>query len=259
MSERTFIVQDPQLHGPDVKSWQETLNRQMRTWDVDYEIDTDGDFGALTRDLTASVCHGLGLASASQAMEHGVTPALRIKVRNKELTPAEHTRYKERQPWRDAFRTRHAHKDVAAPLVKIISHEWGYHPPVHDGVDLICSDNAPILAICRAKVIRVAQGGWWGKGAAASGGHAIGDGDGIIVLRSITSVGPFKVGLNFCYGHAEKATVKVGDIVEAGSVIGHAGFAKAWHVHFMVNGRDDDRGTGDRDPMPYVSYAMANG
>jgi hypothetical protein len=49
--------------------------------------------------------------------------------------------------------------------------------------------------------------------------------------------------------------VKVGDIVTAGTRLGHAGFANAWHVHFMVNGGGTLRGIGDRDPKPFVDYA----
>jgi murein DD-endopeptidase MepM/ murein hydrolase activator NlpD len=97
-----------------------------------------------------------------------------------------------------------------------------------------------------------------GKGAQPSNGHPISDGDGIVVLRSLVDVGPFKKGLNFAYGHAENPQVKPGKVVEAGEVIAHAGFANAWHVHFMVNGRTDDRGVGDRDPMPFVEFAIDN-
>lgn len=258
MSNRTFRVESPEMHGDDVKDWQATLNGQMRTWNVDYRLDLDGDYGTLTNDLTASVCHGLGLASASKAMEDGVTPALRIKIRNKDLTTKERKRYEERASWREAFRQRHAHKDIAAPLTKILSSEWGWHPAVHDGVDLICKAAAPLLAICRARVVRADAGGWWGNNPQPSNGHPVSDGDGIMVLRSLTKIGPFKKGLNFCYGHAEGARANVGDVVEAGDVIGHAGFARAWHVHFMVNARKDVRGVGDRDPMPYVKYAIAN-
>lgn len=257
MSDRTFIVKAPLMNGEDVKAWQETLNRQLRTWKVEYQLDADGEYGTLSRDLTASVCHGLGLASATAAMKNGVTPELRKKIGNKELTAAERERYHDRAEWRIGFRERHAHKDIAPPLIKINSSDWGWHKGVHDGVDLICPEDAPIFAICRAQVIRVAAGGWWGAGPVASPGHPISDGDGIIILRSLVNVGPFKKGLNFAYGHAEKAKVKVGEIVEAGAQIGHAGFARAAHVHFMVNGRPDDRGVGDRDPMPFVRYAMA--
>jgi hypothetical protein len=50
--------------------------------------------------------------------------------------------------------------------------------------------------------------------------------------------------------------VRAGETVEAGQRIGHAGFANAWHVHFMINARSDTRGVGDRDPRPFYEYAM---
>jgi murein DD-endopeptidase MepM/ murein hydrolase activator NlpD len=259
MSDRTFELTSPHMTGDDIEQWQMTLNRQMKTWDVDYRLDPDGDYGSLTRSLTASVCHGLGLASASIAMEHGVTPQLRIKLRDKDLTTEERERYEgPRAEWRAAFRKRHQTKDVSLPLTKILQSEWGWNPG-HDGVDLICKPKAPLLAICKGEVVRADPAGWWGKGARPSNGHPVSDGDGIVVLRSVVDVGPFKKRLNFAYGHAENPQVKPGQVVEAGEVIAHAGFANAWHVHFMVNGRTDAKGVGDRDPMPFVEYAIAHG
>lgn len=247
------------MEGDDIQNWQETLNRQMDTWNVNYQLPTDGKYGIPERDLTASVAYGLGLESAAEAMADGVTPELRIKLRNKNLSKSELERYDDRADWRAAFKDRYDHQDISPPLATIISSSWGYHPGVHDGVDLICKADAPLLAICRAKVIRVSSYGWWGNNPQPTPDHPVSDGDGIIILRSLTDDGPFRKGLNFGYGHAEGARVDVGDVVEAGRVIGRAGFARAWHVHFMVNNNDDTRGVGDRDPMPYVNYARSHG
>jgi murein DD-endopeptidase MepM/ murein hydrolase activator NlpD len=52
--------------------------------------------------------------------------------------------------------------------------------------------------------------------------------------------------------------VREGQHVKAGDVIGKAGLANAWHTHFMVNGRTDAKGLGDRDPRPFVDYARAH-
>lgn len=141
---------------------------------------------------------------------------------------------------------------VVMPMKRITADTWGYHPGVHDGIDLICPANEPLVAMCKATVTRVSDE-WWGLG---NPGGATGDkGDGIIILRCLVDAGPFKRGLNLCYGHAEHPTVRVGETVHAGQVIGKAGFANAWHVHFMVNGRSDTKGVGDRDPRPYLDYA----
>ena len=69
---------------------------------------------------------------------------------------------------------------VVMPMKTILTDTWGYHPPTHDGVDLICPANEPLIAMCRATVVRVSDE-WWGAG---NPGGATGDkGDGIIILR----------------------------------------------------------------------------
>lgn len=254
---RTFKLGDPHLQGDDVGEWQDTLIAQFKTWDVNYPLVRDNDYGAITRDATATVLYGLGIPRENMA--DGVTPDLRVRVRNKKLSSYDLERFRERAGWRGRLRKTHADAGrVAAPLATILSSSWGYHPPVHDGVDLICRPNATIYALCDGTIIRAASGGWWGKGAQASGGHSVSEGDGIIVLRSTVDVGPFSKGLNFGYGHAEHPTVKAGQKVQAGDPIGRAGFANAWHIHMVCNNRKDDRGVGDRDPMPCVRYACGH-
>jgi murein DD-endopeptidase MepM/ murein hydrolase activator NlpD len=138
----------------------------------------------------------------------------------------------------------------------------GWNPPGHDGIDLLCAENAPLFAVCKSRVVRVSPDGWWGNNPRPSPGHPVSDGDGIIILESLVDVGPIKRGLHFGYGHGEHATVKVGDVVEAGQVIGKAGWAVVPHVHFMVN--DDApvnglyRGVGDRDPRPVLDFVLKN-
>lgn len=257
MSDRTFKLQQPHMEGTDISIWQQWCNKQMtEVWNINYTVNVDGDYGQATRDITASICHGIGLSSAAEAMQDGVTPELRIKLRNKNLSSDELARFREREPYRDALRRKWDRKDTAPPLLKIVSSSWGYHPPVHDGVDLICLPNADIFAICTGKVVRVWKDDWWGKGAPKDE-NVKSKGDGIIVIQCGINAGPFRKGLYFGYGHAENACVKVGDSVNAGDRLGKAGLANAWHVHFMVT--DDQRnppgGTGDRDPMPFVNYA----
>jgi murein DD-endopeptidase MepM/ murein hydrolase activator NlpD len=252
---RTFKVQG-HMHGKDIRGWQRTLRRQFRTWGVDYPLAVDGRYGPITRSATSDVLKGLGIPQ--EMMRQGVTPQLRIKVRHKALTPAERARCKARLQWRRRLRKKYTQKGVAPPLNRILSSSWGYHPGAHDGVDLICRPNAPIMALCDAEVIDVRSGGWWGLGAPSNPGVRA-KGDGIIQLRCLTDVGPFKRGMHFGYGHAEQASVRVGQKVRAGEVIGKAGLANAWHVHFMANRGGPVRGVGDRDPMPYVNYAVKRG
>lgn len=262
---RTYILQTPHMRGGDITNWQNWLNGQMDLWRVNYHINNNGEYDQSTRDLTASVCHGLGM-TASEAMKDGVTPELRIKLRGKRLSPKERVLSAARKrTWLPGFRKMHERSHVSTPIPVITGDSWGWFPPkgpnagaTHDGVDLICAWKAPLLAICDGEIVRAAKDGWWGKGAHSSAGHPIGDGDGIIILRCTRSVGPFKKGMNFCYGHAEGATVRVGNKVHAGQLIGHAGWANAAHVHFMVNDNSDTLGVGDRNPLPYVNYARSH-
>jgi murein DD-endopeptidase MepM/ murein hydrolase activator NlpD len=157
--------------------------------------------------------------------------------------------------YRGELRARWAEKKVHTPLTRILADTWGYHPPVHDGIDLICPANSPIFAMVKSKVIDVRAGGWWGK--APSGDVRLGDG--IIQLEVLESVGPFKKGMHIGYGHAEKAKVRVGQTVEAGDVIGHAGLAVAWHIHLMVNNGRTTKGIGNINPEPLYRYAVKHG
>lgn len=255
---RAFKIEKRHLSGADVKLWQRTLNRQMRTWKVDYRIEEDGDYGLVTRSLTSTVLRGLGIAQVKMAK--GVTPELRIKVRRKRLNPRERARYVARKPWRLRLRKKHAGGGgVCSPLVKITAHSNGFSSG-HDGVDLICPPNAHGFAICKARVVRVSDS-WWGI---ANPGGALGDrGDGIVILQSLVNIGPIRKGDYFSYGHAEKPRVKVGDVVTAGQRICDAGFANAWHFHFMwfrgnpgKAGGGGPKGIGNRDPMTCVRYAQ---
>lgn len=257
MSDRTFVVREPHMHGTDVKDFQRRLKAILKDWRIEWDgFVADGDYGAVSRSVAATVVHGFG-GSAKAQMKRGVTPELRDKIRrwqDREFTDLERKRYKARSDWRKDLRERHKPRNVHSPLSVILQDSWGWHPGVHDGIDLICRANAPLLAICKARVIRADSGGWWGKGAPSASVAA--KGDGIIVLRSLVDVGPFRRGLNFGYGHAESPRVGVGQVVEAGDVIGRAGFANAWHIHLVVNNRPDDRGVGDRDPRPFVDFAV---
>lgn len=253
MSSRTFQVKSPHMTGDDITMWQRELNEVLNYWNAEDLVTVDGDYGIHTRTFTSRVLYGFGIAQ--EAMEGGVTPELRIKVRNRDLTVAEWKRFHERADWRLRLQA----AQVASPLNHIIADSWGYHPGVHDGIDLICPPEEPIYAMVPGKIVRVSAGGWWGN--APSGD--VTKGDGIIILRSSTDVGPFKKNMNVCYGHSEHAIVDEGQNVKAGQRLGRAGLAVAWHIHLMINDNPPVngfyKGVGDRDPRPYYDYARKNG
>ena len=252
MSARTFKIESPHMRGDDIKAFQRDLNEQFEMWRWDFRIKVDGIYGVTTRSAAALVVYGLGYSKT--LMKEGVKPSLRTKIRQRRRTKRENERAQARVMWVNEQRRRYA-PGVARPLRQVLADSWGYHPPTHDGIDLICPPNEPLYAIVRSRVVRADTGGWWGK--APSGDVA--KGDGIIVLEALDTVGPIKKGMRLCYGHAEHPIVREGDTVNAGQQIGRAGLAVAWHIHFMVNMRDDDRGVGDRDPEPVYRYAMNHG
>jgi hypothetical protein len=250
---RTFKIKAPPMHGDDVRNWEKILNKQFDEWRIDFQVRVDGEYRVPDRAATADVLYGLGISRL--LLRDGLTPELRAKVRDKRLTRGEKIRMALRRRFRRKLRAKHEAGGVASPVHKILEDSHGFQPG-HDGVDLICPEDAPIFAICKAKVIDVRAIGWWGLGAQPSPGHPIADGDGIIQLECLADRGPFKKGMHFGYGHAEHARVNEGETVQAGQRIGRAGFANAPHVHFMVNGGDTTKGIGDRDPMPFVRYAI---
>lgn len=256
MSERAFVVKSPPMKGSDVKAWQETIDKEFKHLKIECPIKADGIYGAHSRAYSAALLRARGIL-ASPAMTHGVTPDLRTKIRGRDLTAAEKKRYhaKTTEAYRAKLRKDWKPKTVHTPISNIITDAWGYHPGVHDGIDLICNPNAALFAVVRSRVFDVRAGGWWGN-------HPSGDvskGDGIIQLEVLDSVGPFKKGMHIGYGHAEHARVREGEIVKAGEVIGLAGLAVAWHCHWMINGGDTTRGVGDRDPRPFSDYARKHG
>jgi hypothetical protein len=220
MSDRVFKLESPYMKGDDVRAWQRFLYEDFRSrWSIEYPLDIDGDYGEATRAATASFLRAWGMESAQAAMEHGVTPELRIKIRNSDRTNTEQNLAvsDERKAYRAALRDRFAHQDVCYPVPNLVTDAWGWHPGVHDGVDLVCPWKQPLLAICTGVIVRVSPSGWWGVNPQASPGHPISDGDGIVILACDIDDGPFVVGLHFGYGHAELAAVGTGERVKAGA------------------------------------------
>jgi murein DD-endopeptidase MepM/ murein hydrolase activator NlpD len=247
------------MHGSDVRNWQADLRTQFGRWGWDPTvIALDGVYGPATRSFTAKALYGLGIPK--DLMLHGVTPELRVKVRNRRTSAWEKARAAKRRAWVRANQS----KRVASPLRLIVADSWGWHPGVHDGLDLICARDSTLFAMAKSKVIRVSSGGWWGK--APSGDVRLGDG--IVMLEVAETVGPFRKGMVLGYGHAEHAKVKVGDFVRPGQPIAKAGLAVVPHVHLMVassvaavgkTGAGLPKGIGTMDPEPLYRYARKHG
>lgn len=254
---RTFKITAPFMKGSDIREWQELIVQIGLSWNVHFPLKPDGVYGMATRSFSKMVLFARGFTH--EQLDGGITPWLREGTRHPE-SRSEIMVLRANAPYRKKFRDELRKKfqddpDVSAPIGKILSMTWGFHPGIHDGIDLICGPKAPIRALCDATVIDVRPSGWWGKGASG----AIWRGDGIIQIRCRTDDGPFRVGMHFGYGHAEGADVEVGQKVEAGARLGEAGLAVAWHIHLMANnGEFGLRGKGSIDPRPFVNYAIRN-
>lgn len=254
---RTFKVESPLMKGGDVKQWQKDVKALFKKLKIDCPIAVDGVYGQGTRSFTAELVHASGL-SAKVQMKDGVTPELRIKLRNGDYNKAQlkvrHS--KARREYREKLRKRWSAAKVHAPVSRIITDAWGYHPGVHDGVDVVSIEGAPAMAMIKSKIVDVRSGGWWGKSPSGD----VSKGDGIVQMEVLESVGPFKRGMHIGYGHCEHARVKVGQIVHAGETVALVGLAVVAHIHLMVNdGKQGNRGVGTQDPRPFIDYAVKNG
>lgn len=261
---RTFKLPDKgekTMTGSDVKAFQQDIKSVFKSIGIDCPIVIDGKYQQATRGYAASLCEALGL-SWKIAMKDGVTPELRTKLRHKQLSAAERKNFdsKKRKDYRAGLRDRWRIRKVHTPLTLITTSAWGYHPGVHDGVDVTGQrPGLPVFAMVKAKVIDVRMSDWWGNN--PSGNVALGDG--IVQIEVLESVGPFKKGMHLGYGHVEqpnnKPLVKVGQIVEAGDQIAALGLAVTPHIHLMANHGETGMGVGKFDPRPLLNYAVKNG
>lgn len=255
----TYKVQKPIMHGPGIKSFQQTIKDKFKKLGLNCPIDVDGYWGQQSRTFALELLKAMGM-SRSVAHKSGFTPELRDKIVASERTSNEKRSFgsKANKTYRAQLKKQWAPKKAHAIVGKLLADSWDYHPGVHDGIDLLCPPNSPIFAPVKCKVVDVRASGWWGLGA-PSNPSVKAKGDGIIQLQVLENVGPFKKGQHLGYGHAEGAKVKVGQVVNAGHVLGHAGLANAWHVHFMVNSGGTLKGIGNVNPRAIVNYTKRQG
>jgi murein DD-endopeptidase MepM/ murein hydrolase activator NlpD len=263
MSDRTFKLQDKPIKGDDVKAWEQELKELFKGIGIDAPIVPNGVYADIDRSYTKSFVHAIGL-NVDDVLDQGVTPEVRTFLRHwrEHLDPAQQHVMDARKDWRRRLRDRygkirdHGQGDVSLFIKKLLADSWGYHPGIHDGIDLISLPDVPIYAPVKCKVVDVRSEGWWNLGAPKDP-ILRAKGDGIVQLEILETVGPFKKGYHIGLGHAEKARVREGQVVEAGHWVANTGFANAWHIHDMLNdGTVGTRGIGNRDPKPCVDYSI---
>lgn len=258
---RTFKLGGKPMKGNDIELWEKDLKKLFDGIGIDAPIVPNGTYGEIDRSYTKSFAYAIGL-DALDILDGGISGPDRTLLRNwrKNMTPDQQSRMDARRDWRRRLRDRYEkldfldQGDVSLMVQKLITDTWGYHPGIHDGIDLITLPDVPIFAPVDVKVIDVRAAGWWRLGAPTN--HALAaKGDGIVQVEVLKTEGPFKKGQHLGFGHMEKAVVKVGDKVKAGKMLGRSGLANAWHIHWMINGGDVGlRGIGNVDPRPALEY-----
>lgn len=239
------------------KRWQLEVKEEFAKLGIICPIRIDGVYGQADRGYTASLCTALGM-NAGEVMKNGVTPELRIRIRNRRLTAQERAQMDNRQDYRRDLRDRYAGAHITQvhrPTTKILQDSWGYHPGEHDGIDVITPKDAKLFAMVKSRVFDVRSSGWWNK--APSGDVSLGDG--IVQLEVLETNGPFIRGYHIGYGHCEHAQVAEGDIVEAGDYIAKAGLAVVPHIHLMYNDGSTTKGIGNIDPRKILDYSVKHG
>jgi hypothetical protein len=102
---RTFKLVNPAMHGEDVKRFQHDVNARLGALKIEARISEDGRYGSTTRQAAVQVMLCLGIATTE--WDKGITPALRMKIRDpRRCTPAEVSRAKTRGPYADKLRKR---------------------------------------------------------------------------------------------------------------------------------------------------------
>lgn len=225
---RVFKITRPPLSGDDVKAFQDVLNRRLARWDIDLQIEEDGDYGPRTRQTARRVLRGLGVAPADY--EHGITPALRGLIRTPtRRSAAQLERARQNRPWLKALRKRYAVSGAAAaryPLGRRGKLIGRPHQGTHslgnrqsdNAVDLGVAVGTTMLALDDGEVVKVSRH-------AQDGSRFAGD---AITIRGDR-------GNSYFYKHGV-ASVRVGQRVKRGQVIGTTGSASGsphLHLGFM--------------------------
>lgn len=256
---RTFKVTPNPMKGKDIESWEKELKQLFAGIGIDAPIVANGVYGVMDRSYTKSFAYAVGF-SAVEVLENGIEPGDRTRLRHwkQYQTADERSRMEARRDWRRRLRLRYKQieaanqGDVSLMVQKLITDTWGFHPPIHDGIDLITLPDVPVFAPVKLKIFDVRKSGWWRKGAPSAAIAA--KGDGIVQGEIVETVGPFKKGYHLGFGHMEKAVVEIGDTVAAGKQLGRSGLANAWHIHWMLNNGETPLGVGNRDPRECLEY-----
>ncbi len=216
---RTLRMRSPRMTGSDVKALQKLCNKRFEEWKVGVQIDVDGEFGPETRKASRRVAYGLGLDASK-----GITPALRSKMRRpSRRTAAELERAKSRRAWLRKLRRAHAATSGGSGKYPLGAHGLIIGRP-YQGTHTRGnwqSDNAMDIRIPNGTPVIALDDGVIAKAYNAPSGVTAGW---QVTLRSADNA--------WFYGHLKTITVRAGQRVRKGQVIGTSGSANGVpHLH----------------------------
>jgi murein DD-endopeptidase MepM/ murein hydrolase activator NlpD len=198
--------------------------------------------GNLSEQLV-EVSGAVGADLPETAAEEGVGgPLIELRRMTSSTVPDQQiTRIRDELDRFDALRVHVSHLPVRKPLVGPIKYTSGFgtrldpflkRPALHTGLDFRASAGTPVHATARGVVTVASYSGGYGRLV------EIDHGEGYVTR----------------YGHMSRISVKVGDTVAAGEVVGLAGSSgrsTGPHLHYetRVNGRA-------KNPLPFVEAAQ---
>jgi murein DD-endopeptidase MepM/ murein hydrolase activator NlpD len=117
-----------------------------------------------------------------------------------------------------------------------VNYRGTYYPRFHTGIDISAPENTPVHAAADGVVVLAAS-------SRDSKGHYTGYGNYVVIAHPD--------GFTTLYGHLNSFSVREGDVVHQGQIIGQegsTGMSTGPHVHFEI------RHNGEWvDPMPYLT------
>jgi murein DD-endopeptidase MepM/ murein hydrolase activator NlpD len=207
------------MQGRDVLALQKLVNRRLAELKVPVRISEDADFGPETRTAARRVAYALGLTG----MDRGITPAHRSKMRKPtRRTRDELARAAARKPWLKKLRASSARLGgsgtypLAARGLNIGRPHQGTHTRGNwqsdNAVDLRIPEGTGVLALDDGVIVKTFKSptgvtaGWQ------------------VTLRS--------AGNAWFYGHLKTVSVRAGERVRKGQIIGTSGSANGVpHLH----------------------------
>ena len=218
---RTLRMRSPRMTGSDVKALQKLFNKRFEEWKVGVRIDVDGEFGPETRKAARRVAYGLGLdRRLPRASRPRCAPRCAARAA---APPPSSSAPRAAAPWLRKLRRAHAATSGGSGNYPLGAHGLIIGRPYQgthtrgnwqsdNALDIRIPNGTPVIALddgVIAKTYNAPSGvtaGWQ------------------VTLRSADNA--------WFYGHLKTITVRAGERVRKGQMIGTSGSANGVpHLH----------------------------